>query len=124
MYQTDKLGDTPHLQERFLVYVKNFLKSIEAKDIAYFYAEDKVTYVVTKENERYMIHRSLNHLEQKLHPRRFFRVNRMHFISYESILKIEPYLGNRLVVFLKYCAETRIIVSREKVADFKAWLNN
>jgi two-component system, LytTR family, response regulator LytT len=107
-----------------LVYVKNFLKSIEAKDIAYFYAEDKVTYVVTKENERYMIHRSLNHLEQKLDPRRFFRVNRMHFISYESILKIEPYLGNRLVVFLKYCAETRVIVSREKVADFKAWLNN
>ena len=124
MYPTENLESSPSLQTRFLVYIKDFLKSIEAKDIAYFYSEDKVTFVVTRENEKYMIHRTLNHLEQKLDPRRFFRVNRMHLISYESILKIEPYLGNRLVVFLKASFEDKVIVSREKVTDFKNWLNN
>jgi DNA-binding LytR/AlgR family response regulator len=124
MYQINSLEDTQKLQSRFLVYVKNFLRSIETKDIAYFYTEDKITYVMTKDGERCMIHRSLNHLEQRLDPRRFFRINRMFIISFESILKMEPYFGNRLIVFLRSSTENKVIVSREKVADFKDWLNN
>lgn len=111
------------LQNRFLVYVKDFLKSIEVKDIAYFFFEGKVTYVVTKNNEKYMIHRTLTQLEEKLDKNRFFRINRMYLISYESIIKIEPYLGNRLIVFLKPDSTLKNIVSREKVSEFKAWLN-
>jgi DNA-binding LytR/AlgR family response regulator len=115
---------TKNLQTRFLVYVKDFLKSIEVKDIAFFYSEEKVTYVLTRENEKFIIARTLNHLEEKLDPKQFFRVNRMHLISYDSIQKIEPYLGNRLVVFLKSTIENKVIVSREKVSEFKNWLNH
>jgi DNA-binding LytR/AlgR family response regulator len=111
------------IQTRFLVYLKDFLKSVEVKDIAFFYSEEKVTYVMTRDNQRYFIARTLNQLEERLDPRQFFRVNRMHLISYESINRIEPYLGNRLVVFLKSSLDHKIIVSREKVSEFKSWLN-
>lgn len=124
MIIANKLEGPRNLQTRFLVYVKDFLKSIEVKDIAFFYSEEKVTYVITKSNERFMIHRTLNHLEEKLDPLQFFRVNRTQIISYESIYKIEPYLGSRLAVFLKYNRENKIIVSREKVSEFKNWLNH
>lgn len=123
MIITSSLDPSRTLQSRFLVYVKDFLKSIEVKDIAYFYFEEKVTYVVTTKNEKYMIHRTLSQLEDKLDKNRFFRINRMYLISYESIIKIEPYLGNRLIVFLKPDASIKNIVSREKVSEFKSWLN-
>jgi len=125
MFMTTDLLDSPKTtQSRFLVYVKNFLKSIEVKNIAYFYFENKVTHVVTTSNEKYLLHRTLNQLEEKLDSQQFFRVNRMCIISYESISKIEPYLGNRLVVFLKGDPEYKTLVSREKVAEFKQWLNH
>lgn len=121
---TGKLEDPRNVQSRFLVYVKDFLKSIEVKDIALFYSEEKVTYVITRNNERFYIARTLNQLEARVDARQFFRVNRMHLISYESIYKIEPYLGNRLLVFLKSPMDTKVVVSREKVSDFKNWLNH
>jgi DNA-binding LytR/AlgR family response regulator len=78
---------------------------------------------MTKDNQRYMTPRTLNQLEERLDPLQFFRVNRMHLISYESINRTEPYLGNHLVVFLKSASGNKIIVSREKVSEFKSWLN-
>ncbi|MCE3226799.1 MAG: DNA-binding response regulator [Bacteroidetes bacterium] len=115
---------TKTLQTRFLVYVRDYLKSIEVHEIAYFYFEDKVTYVVTHKNEKYMLHRTLNQLEEKLDEKDFFRINRMFLVSYQSIGKIEPYLGNRLIVFLKPDMQVKAIVSREKVSEFKNWLNH
>lgn len=123
MIITTSPEQTKALQSRFLVYVKDFLKSIEVKDIAYFFFEGKVTYVVTKYNEKFMIHRTLSQLEDRLDKSRFFRINRMYLISYDSIIKIEPYLGNRLIVFLKPDSPLKNIVSREKVSEFKSWLN-
>jgi DNA-binding LytR/AlgR family response regulator len=71
-----------------------------------------------------MLHRTLNQLEGKLDEKDFFRVNRVFLISYQSIAKIEPYLGNRLIVFFKPDMQVKAVVSREKVSEFKNWLNH
>lgn len=111
------------VQSRFLVYMKNYLKSVEVNDVAFFYLENKSTYIVTGSGESFITNRSLNNLEEKLDPRRFFRINRSFIISYKSIERIEPYFGNRLIVFLRPDLKMKALVSREKVSDFKAWLD-
>jgi len=103
--------------------MKNYLKSVEVNDVAFFYLENKSTYIVTGSGESFITNRSLNNLEEKLDPRRFFRINRSFIISYKSIERIEPYFGNRLIVFLRPDLKMKALVSREKVSDFKAWLD-
>jgi len=114
---------TKTLKKRFLVYVKDFLKSIEVDDISFFYFEEKVTYVITTDGKKYMMSKSLNQLEGLLDKDLFFRINRMFIVSYDSIGKIEPYFGNRLIVFLNQEFNVKAVVSREKVSGFKNWLD-
>ena len=55
-------------------------------------------------------------------PQAFFRINRSLLIAFKSVEQIHPYFGNRLKLFLDPGMEKDIIVSREKVNDFKTWL--
>lgn len=113
-------GNLP--QERFLVYFRDFLKPIRANEIAFLYFEEKETRIVTYDKNCYTVHKPLSYLETKLDKNYFFKINRNFIVSYESIRRIEPYFGNRLVVFVGSDASTKAIVSREKVAEFKNWL--
>ena len=70
-----------------------------------------------------MLFRSLEHLEPMLDPIKFFRVNRKFYINIKAIKDIISYTNSRLKIVLHSFSETEIIVSREKVRDFKSWIN-
>jgi DNA-binding LytR/AlgR family response regulator len=65
---------------------------------------------------------TLEELEAMLDPQFFFRINRSLLIAFKSVAQIHPYFGNRLKLVLEPAMEKDIIVSREKVGDFKTWL--
>lgn len=115
---------SPPYQSRFLVKSGNHYHSITQNEVAYFQADGKVVYLVTKEARRYVIDHTMERLEQDLlPPEGFFRVNRSYTINIDTIQGIQNYANGRLKLTLKPAAEQDIIVSREKVTFFKAWLN-
>ena len=108
---------------RFLVNKGDTLVPIQTREIAYFYAEDKVVFLVTLENKKYLINYTLEELEQKLDPKQFFRVNRQFLLSLSSIGKIHNYFNYKLKLDLLPNPEIEVIVSKARTSDFKNWMN-
>ncbi len=108
---------------RFLVKFGDHIQFKLLDEIAYFYADDKLVFLVTVENKKYLIDYTLEELEDLLDPNIFYRLNRKFIIKLDSFKDIRIYSKNRLQVFLKPHYDNEIYVSRDKVASFKSWLN-
>lgn len=76
----------------------------------------------TTEGRNYLVDTTLEHLEDELDPDTFFRINRKFFVSVNAIRDIISYTNSRLQIKLKSYTEQDVIVARERVKDFKAWL--
>ncbi len=109
-------------KKRFTAKVGQHIKLINAEDIECFYSENKGTYAATTEGRTYLLDTTLEHLEEELAPETFFRVSRKFYVNIRHIQDIVAYTNSRLKVKLKRYKEQEIIVSRERVRDFKLWL--
>lgn len=112
-------------KERFLVRFGDHLQSKPVEDIAYFYAEDKTTYLVQQSTQRrYILDYKMRTLETSLlYPKRFFRINRTFIINIGAILDVRTHTNGRLKVILNIPCDVELIVSRDKVNAFKNWLD-
>jgi len=109
-------------KERFTVKVGEHIKMIKTQDVSCFYSFEKGSFLQTNDDRNYLIDYSLEELFQKLNPKKFFRVNRKYIINIEAIEDIISYSNSRLKIILKTKTDSEIIVSREKVKDFKEWI--
>ncbi len=109
-------------KDRFLVKKGSQIQSIRTEDIQLFYAEGRTVFLVTKTNERYIIDFNLSDLEDLLISKTFYRVNRSFIININSIKKINKYSNSRLKLLTDYVPPSEIVVSRERVSEFKEWL--
>lgn len=116
------LQPKPTYKERFTSKVGNVLKIIEKEDIECFFSEHKATFVHTTTNKNYLLDFSLDKLESQLDPLLFFRINRSTIIQLEAIKEITVYSNSRLKIVLSTYQDDNLIVSREKVSEFKKWL--
>lgn len=96
---------------------------LTASQIAYVFAEDKYVWIVRQDGERFLSDDTLEKLESKLSSHRFFRVNRRYLVNFEAIAKIHTYFNSRLKIELKPTQKDDIVVSRDRVSEFKLWLN-
>ncbi len=87
-----------------------------------FLSENKGTYIHTFDNRNYLIESTLEVLEQELDPKQFYRISRKFIVPLKSIKEIVVYSNSRLKVILPSYKDDEVIVSREKVSDFKAWI--
>ncbi|MDF1867213.1 MAG: LytTR family DNA-binding domain-containing protein [Saprospiraceae bacterium] len=110
-------------KERFLVKIGQSLNYIPVEEITYFYSEDGSVLAQTEANKKYIIDYTLDQLEKVLNPDHFFRINRKFLIQIKSIQKISTWFNSRLILELRPKPESEIIVSRERVSDFKGWLD-
>ena len=108
---------------RFTAQVGQHLKLVEVSDIACFFSENKATFIHSFSGRNYPIDLSLENLEPELDPKKFYRVNRKCIVNINAIKDIISYTNSRLEIKLNHFAEFQIIVSRERVKDFKEWLN-
>ena len=111
-------------KSRFLINKGDSLLIVEIDKIAYFYSEDKATFIITKDNQKYITNDSLDNVINTIDPSVFFRINRQFIISINSIAKISNYFNYKLKLDL--IPETKndnTIVSRTKVKEFKEWLS-
>ncbi|MEO6669468.1 MAG: LytTR family DNA-binding domain-containing protein [Ferruginibacter sp.] len=109
-------------KSRFVVKYGDHIKTIKTDDIAYFYTEDKVNFIITHEGRRFTIDFNLDTLETMLDPLVFFRINRQFIISINSIGEMLSYSKSRVLIKLIPVTKHETIVSTERSADFKTWL--
>lgn len=109
---------------RFIVRYGEHIKTIQTEEIAYFNTEDKVNFLTTLEGRRFAIDNNLDSLEKMLEPKSFFRINRQFIISIHSISEMFAYTKGRVLVKLKPASKQETIVSTERSADFKTWLDD
>lgn len=110
-------------KKRFTVKIGQHLKVIATDEIECFYSENKGTYIHTVDNRDYLVESTLELLEQELDPAMFFRVSRKYIIPMHAVREIVMYSNSRLKVILPTYKDDEVIVSREKVSDFKAWID-
>ena len=111
-------------RKRFLIRNGNKMKFRHVGEAALFFADGKTVYLVTKNDSRkYIVDHTLQELEQTLHPEYFFRINRKHIVSIDSISEINGLFNGKLGIKLSQNWEQELCVSREKSQEFKQWLN-
>lgn len=110
-------------KNRFMVKVGDHLTAIPAEDIDYFFGENKIVWLRHQNGRKYPVDYTLEQLEDLLDPERFFRLNRQYIASLGVIRDVVSYSNSRLKVTLKDpMNDEPVLVSREKVEEFKAWL--
>ncbi len=109
-------------KKRFTLKIGQHLKVISVDEIECFYSENKGTYLHTFDNRDYLLETTLEVLEQELDPAAFYRISRKFIIPLKAIKEIVVYSNSRLKIILPTYKADEVIVSREKVADFKNWI--
>lgn len=113
----------PTYQQRFVVQYADKLKSIGTNTIAYFMAMEKAVFMTTNEGHRYAIDYTIERLDEVLDPKLFYRVNRKFIVNFSSIKGMYSYSKSRVKIDLIPNPEAEVIVSSDRAAGFKEWLN-
>jgi len=117
------IPQTPQYRERFSVTVGEKLKTVAIADIAYFFSNSGITFLVTHTQKQYSLDVSLDHLKEQLKANEFFRVNRQYLISLKAITNVHIFPKSRLKIDLNPPATDDVFVSVEKVPEFKLWMD-
>jgi two-component system, LytTR family, response regulator len=110
-------------KNRFMVKLGEHIRSITIDQITLFFADGRDVYLVTNQNRKFIIDYTLEALEDILEPKLFFRLNRTFILHINSIKDVLMYSNSRLKITLHQEFDREIIVSREKVGDFKSWFD-
>jgi DNA-binding LytR/AlgR family response regulator len=110
---------------RFVGRVGQKLFFIDVEEIAYFFCENKLVQMYTIDGNHFTVEHTMEALEKLLNPADFFRVSRSTIVRAKAIEQVKPYINSRLKIMMKLGTKPfEVIVSRERVPDFKTWANN
>lgn len=109
-------------KQRFTFKIGEHIKMVTIDEIECLYSENKGTYIHTSDNRDYLLDGTLEQIESELNPKDFFRVSRKYIIPLKAIKDIVVYSNSRLKIILPTYKTDDVIVSRERVNDFKEWL--
>jgi DNA-binding LytR/AlgR family response regulator len=110
-------------KSRFMVKVGEKIRTIMIEEILLFYSFEKTSYLHTRNHRNYIIDYSLEELETMLDKNRFFKINRKYILSIEACSQIMAWSNNRLKINIEGMDDQKIVVARERVRDFKSWLD-
>ncbi len=110
-------------KSRFMVKVGEKIRTIPIADILLFYSFEKATYLHTTSNRDYIIDYSLDELHLLLDDGRFFKINRKYIVSLEACKHMYAWSNSRLKLDIEGIDDSHIVVAREKVQEFKQWLD-
>ncbi|MCT4648265.1 MAG: LytTR family transcriptional regulator [Carboxylicivirga sp.] len=114
----------PKYRSRLVVNRGYTFKVIAVSSIAFFRVSGIVLYANTFDGKEYIINSSMRALEEELDPNSFFRANRQYLVNIEIIVSFEPYFEGKLVVNSNIIRKEKIIISKNRVRDFKKWIDS
>lgn len=98
-------------------------QSIPLEDVAYFFTEQKVSFLVTGEGKKYLVDKTLKELEEELDRKIFYRANRKYIININFTKSYRSYDKIKIQVELTIPVNEEIIISQESAVDFRKWIN-
>lgn len=113
----------PKGKERFIVKVGEHLRRVEVTDVQLIYSQDKGTYLFTSEGKRFLIDYTVEKVEELLDKRQFFRISRKYIVNLTFIKDIIAFTNSRLEIVIEHFDDEQVIVARERVSEFKNWLD-
>jgi DNA-binding LytR/AlgR family response regulator len=114
---------TKKYKERFVVKVGEHLKSIEVGEILFFFSLEKTTFAQTTDARKHILDFTLDQLDGLLDPTRYFRINRKYIVRVDAIKDMISHTNSRIKLVLKTSDDEDVIVARERVQEFKDWLD-
>jgi DNA-binding LytR/AlgR family response regulator len=111
-------------KDKILIAVRDKLQPVAINEISFFYTTDKCTSVYLKNGHSYPYSKTLEQIENTLNPADFIRANKQFIIARNSVKNITIWFDSRLLITLDVEPPERIYVSKNKAAEFKAWIVN
>lgn len=106
-----------------LVYHKDKIVPVKLDEIALFYIETEMTFLMTFDNNKHLINKTLEEIE-KLTSDNFYRANRQYLINRRAIKEAAHYFSRKLSVTLTIPFKEKILISKERSSDFLNWLSS
>ena len=116
-----KTAPKKEYKERYIIRINDRIVPLKTSEIAYVYSEEKNNYLVTFDEQRYIIDSSLDVINEDLNPDNFFRISRSCIVSMKAIRSIIKQTG-RLRITATPESPFEMTVSRSRVDDFLEWL--
>ena len=110
-------------KERFVVKVGDHLKSVQTSECLVIYSQEKATWSFTSDKKIFLLDYPLDQIEDMLNPEQFFRISRKFIVNLKAISDIITFSNSRLKLKVEGFKSEEMIVARERVGDFKAWLD-
>jgi DNA-binding LytR/AlgR family response regulator len=122
--QMSRLNTSNRYKDKILIPYKDKLIPIGMRDISCFYTANKSTCIYLKNRESYIYSKTLEQIVTTLDPVDFIRANKQFIVARDSVKNITIWFDNRLLITLDVEVPERIYVSKNKAAEFKAWIVN
>ena len=114
----------PEGKNSFLVFKHNKYFTVPTENIAFFYVKFEATIIMSFDRQEYPANQSLEQIQNLLHEKQFYRLNRQYLINFKAVKEVEHYFARKLLVNLVVPAPEKLLVSKEKVTSFLHWLEN
>lgn len=115
-------SERKNYRERIRIKVGDRIRSFKMIEITMIYSEDKTTFLASVEGRSYPVDYTIDNISGELDPATFHRINRSHIVNIDFIKDIVSYSNSRLKVKIEGSKDKEIVVARERVKAFKAWL--
>ena len=109
-------------RDRFLIRRGAGFHVVKTTDIAYFFTEDKLVFLVTRDGKRHLVEKALTEIEREIDSDRFFRANRAFLVSIDAVERCTAFGKGRLALELHPAAKEVVIVSQERASACRIWL--
>lgn len=111
-------------EETFLIHQRDKIIPLHRDQIAFCYTANERVMAYDFMGESYPIDRTLEALQAQLPAADFFRANRQFIVSRRAVQEITVWFGSRLSLSLTIETPEKIIISKARVPEFKAWLRS
>ena len=112
------------VKKSFLVFKHNKYFTVAVDKIAFFHIKFESAIITCLDGKEYPANYSLDQVQQLVTDKQFFRVNRQYLLNFTAIKEVEHYFARKLLINLTFPTAERLLVPKEKVRAFLAWMEN
>jgi DNA-binding LytR/AlgR family response regulator len=110
-------------KSHFLIKIEDDkLVPLKTEDIAFLYNNNGVVKAFTYNGKTFTMDQTFDQIEGMLDPGMFFRVNIQYMISRKAVRELGFWFSRRHSINLKVKTPEKIVVNKEKVTEFKSWI--
>lgn len=106
----------PHRADEYLI--------VPISDVSHITIRNGVVRLCTLDGMTHVLNMTLEEAESQLDPQRFMRVNRQFIVSATAVSKLSTYFLGKIRIHITAFPNVEIIVSKDKVASVKRWLDS